>query len=152
MAVADDEAAVRLGGPEGWVTLWNRVHPYDDDMLGFCIEIGAEEMSATLHRVVLHNETPATFVAEVAESFEGWSGEKAWESLNRDVTIKAVFRTWGYVDLTWGLAPWRESMPWRAEVTVRGIQAGEDMKTLAAGLKALLGADEGEVRGIPDVG
>jgi hypothetical protein len=140
VAVEDDEAAVRLGGPEGWVRVWNRV--VDESLYplsAFCIEIGAGEMTARLHKVVLHNGGPEKFVAEVAESYEGWSGEKTWQSLSRDLTIKAVFKTWGYVDMTWALAPQSMFIDWRAEVTVRGIQAGEEMRRLAEDMGALLG-------------
>jgi len=140
VAVADDEAAVRLGGSQGWVTLWNRVvDPPPYGLSAFCIEIGAEEMTARLHRVVLHNEAPEKFVAELAESYEGWSGERTWESLSRDVTIKAVFRSRGYVDMKWSLVPRSMFVDWRAEVMVRGVQAGEDMRSLAAEMKTLLG-------------
>ncbi|HEY0500093.1 MAG TPA: DUF6228 family protein [Kutzneria sp.] len=139
-AVEDDEAAVRLGGPQGWVRLWNRVvdpPPYGG--LEFCIEVGAADMAARLHRVFVYNEAPDTFVVGLAESFAGWSGQRSWQSVNRDVTITAVFLSRGHVDMTWVLAPWRMNMDWRAEVTVRGIQAGEEMRSLAAGMGVLLG-------------
>jgi hypothetical protein len=60
------------------------------------------------------------------------------------VTITAVFLSRGHVDMTWVLAPWRMNMDWRAEVTVRGIQAGEEMRSLAAGMGVLLGRGQGE--------
>jgi len=140
MAVEDDEAAVRLGGPEGWVRLWNHVvdpAPYGEST--FCIEIGAAGMTASLHAVPLYNEAPERFMAELAESFEGWSGEKAWQSVSGYVTVKAVFKTWGYVDMTWGLDPVRMHDTWKAQVTVRDIQAGEEMRRVARDMGVLLG-------------
>lgn len=140
VAVEDDETAVRLGGSQGWVWLWNHVvdpAPYGEST--FCVEIGAAGMTARLHRVPLYNEAPDRFMAELAESFEGWSGEKTWESVSGYVTVKAVFKTWGYVDLTWALDPRRMEETWKAQVVVRGIQAGEEMRKLAADLGVLLG-------------
>ncbi|MBB5893649.1 DUF6228 family protein [Kutzneria kofuensis] len=135
----DDGTAVRLGGPEGWIRLWNRTHPYDDEMLAFCIEIGAVDMTARAHRVVVFNEAPEKFVGELAESFEGWSGTRVWESLDRDVRIGATYKSGGRGDMTWSLAPWRERDAWSASVTVRGVEAGEEMRRLAEDMRVLLG-------------
>ena len=137
-AVEDDDAAVAAGGPEGWVRLWNRRHPWEDELLTFCARIGGNGMTATLHNVVVHNEAPEKFVAGLAESFAGWSGARVWESLDRDVRIEAVFRTGGHVDMTWGLAPWRGTDAWKAEVTFT-VEAGEEMRKLAQDMRVLLG-------------
>lgn len=142
--VEDDDAAVRLGGPTGWVRLWNRVHPYDDGMLAFCIEIGSLDMKATMHGVAVFNEAPEKFVGELAASFAGWTGTKVWESLNHNLWIEAKHKTYGHVDITWRLAPWRMGMDWRAEVTVRDVQAGEQMRGLAEDMRALLGQGQGD--------
>ena len=135
----DDEAAVRLGGAEAWVRLWNRTHPYEDDMVAFCIELGGYGLSATAHGVVVAGDSPAPFVRGLAESFEGWEGVQVWENLNNDVRIEAVFRSYGHVDLTWTVASWREAYPWSASVTVKGIEAGEQMRGLAEDLRELVG-------------
>ena len=143
VAVEDDDAAVAAGGPQGWVRLWNRRHPWEDELLTFCARIGGNGMEAAVHNVVVHNEAPEKFVGELAESFAGWSGAKVWESLDRDVRIKAVFRNGGHVDLTWRLAPWRRDDAWQAEVTFQ-VEAGEEMRKLAADMGVLLGCGQGE--------
>jgi hypothetical protein len=135
----DDDAAVTVGGRQGWVRLWNRTHPYDDVMLTFCIEIGSSDMKAALHGVAVYNEAPEKFVGELAESFAGWTGAKVWVSLNGDLRIEARHKSRGYVDMTWSLAPWRERDAWTASVTVRDVLAGEEMRSLAADMRVLLG-------------
>ncbi|MFC0438962.1 DUF6228 family protein [Kutzneria buriramensis] len=133
-----DDIGVRLGGPQGWVRLWNRTHPHGDDMVAFCIELGGDGMTAVAHGVVVAGESPAAFVEGLAASFEGWSGVRAWQNLDRDVRIEAVFEPGGHVDLTWTVEPWRERYSWAASVTVKGVEAGEQMRRLAADLRELL--------------
>jgi len=140
----DDEAVVRLGGPEGWVRLWHRTHPYEGDLYGsetvaFCIAIGAVDMTAALHEVTLFHDEPEKFVAELAESFAGWNGAKVWQTPSRDVRIEAVFRTGGHVDMTWTLTPRWGRDSWSASVTVEGVHAGEEMRKLAEDMRELLG-------------
>jgi hypothetical protein len=136
--VCGDDVGVRLGGPQGWVRLWNRTYPYGDDMVAFCIELGGDGMTAVAHGVVLAGGSPAAFVEGLAASFEGWSGVRAWQNPDRDVRIEAVFGSGGHVDLTWTVAPWREMFRWTASVTIKRVEAGEEMRRLAADLRELL--------------
>ena len=140
----DDEAVVRLGGEGGWVRLWNRTNPYEGDAyasetVSFCIAIGATDMTAALHGVMLFRDEPEKFVAELAESFTGWSGTKVWETPGGDVRIGAVFRAGGHVDMTWTLAHRQLGEEWSASVTVGRVHAGEEMRRFAADMRELLG-------------
>jgi hypothetical protein len=47
----DDVAAVKVGDLQGWVRLWNRTHPYQDEMVAFCVELGGLGLSATVRGI-----------------------------------------------------------------------------------------------------
>lgn len=58
-----------------------------------------------------------------------------------DLAVSAVFRTGGYVGLTWTLCPWpAASGGWAASVTT-WLEAGEQMTSLAADVRRFLGEE-----------
>nr|WP_315903756.1 DUF6228 family protein [Streptomyces rhizosphaerihabitans] len=63
--------------------------------------------------------------------------ERAWRSLERDLTISAEHRPGGYVHLTWGIHDRPASEEWHFETTTVHA-AGEEMRNLAAELHTFL--------------
>ncbi|MFF3838254.1 DUF6228 family protein [Streptomyces sp. NPDC001930] len=43
---------------------------------------------------------------ELAADFRGWDCEWSRRTNDHDLTVPAVFRSSGYVGLTWALRPW----------------------------------------------
>ncbi|MFE3116564.1 DUF6228 family protein [Streptomyces niveus] len=49
--------------------------------------------------------------------YRGWDGERSWRTDDADLTVAAVFRSGGYVGLTWTMRPlpepgWRPASRW----------------------------------------
>ena len=64
---------------------------------------------------------------ELAEDFRGWSGERTWRSVNRELRVTATHHSGGHVGLCWTLA----EPHWELSVAVT-VDAGEDMRRLAS--------------------
>ena len=123
------------------VRLCDRWRP-DKDSIHYAVEACAPGLSARVDEAVAADWDPApdlpAFLGQLAEDFRGWSGERSWHSLERDLTISAVFRPGGHVGLTWILRPWpAKHGGWNATVTT-WQEAGEQMKALAADVRAFL--------------
>ncbi|MFB6615029.1 DUF6228 family protein [Streptomyces sp. NPDC056367] len=117
----------------------------DPDCVHYAIEGRAAGLSARLDGVAAWNRGTdlAPFPEELSESFRGWDGERVWQTNDRDLTVRAVFRSGGHVGLTWTLRPWHTSVgSWEASVTT-WLEAGEQMSTLAADVRHFLGQGAG---------
>jgi hypothetical protein len=130
-----DESGVELRSidPNTTVRLWNRVTPYDDDIVGICVELLADDVRGALHDITLLQATGglSIYLLELAEEFRGWTGVWSWEAPDHDLRIDAEYIRSGYVDLTWTITPWR-GVAGRWSVSVKStIQAGEDLRQLA---------------------
>ncbi|MCQ4212785.1 DUF6228 family protein [Streptomyces longispororuber] len=79
------------------------------------------------------------FLAQLAESFRGWSGVREWCSLERDLAVSAE-HTGARVELTWALRAPLPDHEWCFEATT-GHAPGEDMRNLAAEMHAFLTAE-----------
>ncbi|MFV8130650.1 DUF6228 family protein [Streptomyces syringium] len=77
------------------------------------------------------------FLDELADDFRGWEGARTWRSLEHELTLSAVHGPGGYVRLTWGLHAQPPAEEWCFETTTVHA-AGEDMRNLAAELRAFL--------------
>ncbi|MFD9736680.1 DUF6228 family protein [Umezawaea sp. NPDC059074] len=137
----DGDTAVALECSSGaWVRLWNRHDPWGDGSVRVCIEIGALGLRALVHDVTvgIWADEFSPFLEEVAESFTGWEGTRTWRSTDSDLEVTAKFRSWGHVDMTWTVAPWRESVGrWNASVVLT-LEAGEQMRGFAADVRRFL--------------
>lgn len=125
------------------VRLWNRARPWGDDGVRFSAEVGAADLRATIHEVTdwTRGNNLAGFLEELAESFTGWEGTRSWQTLDRDLCVDAVFRSGGHVEMTWTIQPWRPSVGrWSASVVV-SVEAGEELRCLAADVYRFLHAD-----------
>jgi hypothetical protein len=123
------------------VRLYNRWRP-DKDSIHYAIEACAPGLSARIDETVAAGWDPApdlpTYFEGLAEDFRGWPGERSWHSLERDLTISAVFRSGGHVGLTWNLRPWpAKHGGWNVTVTT-WQEAGEQMTALAADVRDFL--------------
>lgn len=138
---------VRCADSDSVVRLCNRWR-LDEDSAHYAIEASAPGLAARVDEAVAGIWGPdlATFLDELAESFRGWNGERSWHSLDRDLTITAVFRSGGHVGLTWTLRPWPAKYGgWSASVTT-WLEAGEQMTALAADVRTFLHHDAWQVR------
>lgn len=79
------------------------------------------------------------FLAELAEDFRGWSGTRAWRSLDGDLTLAAE-HAGSHVRLTWGLHDHLPDGQWRFEMATSHAP-GEDMRRLAIEMRAFLKSD-----------
>lgn len=80
-----------------------------------------------------------SWAADLAESYEGWDGLRAWESLEHDLRIDATHDRRGHVNLRFVIRGPRGYDPsaWEASVMVT-LDAGEDMRRLVAELGDLV--------------
>lgn len=123
------------------VRLRDRLRP-DADSVRYAVEACAPGLYARVDEAVSAVWEPApdlsSFLQALAEDFRGWSGERSWHSLERDLTISAVFRSGGHVGLTWTLRPWpAKHGGWSTAVTT-WQEAGEQMTALAADVRDFL--------------
>ncbi|MYS81002.1 hypothetical protein GTZ85_12460 [Streptomyces sp. SID5474] len=107
----------------------------------YTVEIQAPGMAAHLDRVVGWTGEAreiAGFLTDLARDFGGWDGERRWHTDDRDLTVTAVFRSGGRVELTWELRPRRMGgCGWAASVTLV-VEAGEQLAMLAADVRQFL--------------
>ncbi|MEU2390352.1 DUF6228 family protein [Streptomyces sp. NPDC007369] len=118
----------------------------DDHCVHYAVEVRAPGLNARIDKVVAwigdHGDL-APFLEKLAADFAGWDGERCWETYDRDLAVSAVFRSGGFVGLTWTLRPWRNaSAGWSASVTT-WLEAGEQMGSFAADVRHFLEGNAG---------
>jgi hypothetical protein len=115
---------------------------FDGDSVHYAVEASAPGLAARVDEAIAaiwepNPDLPA-FLAQLAQDFRGWPGERNWRSLESDLCISAVFRAGGHVGLTWTLRPWPARYGgWSASVTT-WLEAGEQMTALAADVEVFL--------------
>ncbi|MFE9560171.1 DUF6228 family protein [Streptomyces sp. NPDC006487] len=117
----------------------------DEDLAHYAIEVCAAGLNARLDGLPTWNwgGDLAPFLEKLTEDFRGWDGERVWQTIDRDLTVRAVFRSGGHVGLTWTLRPWQMSVgSWEASVTT-WLEAGEQMSALATDVRHFLGQEAG---------
>ncbi|MGI5054893.1 DUF6228 family protein, partial [Streptomyces sp. JAC18] len=128
----------------------------DEDCAHYAIEACAAGLNVRLDGVGAWNWSAdlAPFLEKLSEDFRGWEGERVWQTNDRDLTVRAVFRSGGHVGLTWTLRPGRVARPsGKLENTV-SIDArlmasitGSVNKGLTTALRRLSSFSTGAVRG-----
>jgi hypothetical protein len=139
---APADILIRCQDSDCAVRFYDRWRP-DEDGVHYAIEASAPGLTARIDEAVAGIWGPdlAAFLDELAGDFRGWPGERTWHSLDRDLTINAVFRSGGHVGLTWTLRPWPGKYGgWSASVTT-WQEAGEQMTALASDIRAFLHRD-----------
>ncbi len=113
---------------------------FDAVSVRYAVELRAPGLTARVNEIVawIWDSDLSVFLQGLAADYRGWPGERSWQTSNRDLTVSAVFRTGGYVGLTWALRPWPQAAGgWGASVTT-WLEAGEQMTSLTADLRAFL--------------
>lgn len=141
-ADTDSPAAVTVRCRDDHAVAVRLLDPFrpEDDRVLYAVEACAPGLTARVDDVAAWpwGADLPRFLAELAADFQGWDGRRVWQTLDRDLTVGAVFRSGGHVGLTWTLRPWRAaSGRWEASVTT-WLDAGEQMAALAADVRALL--------------
>ncbi|WP_437083117.1 DUF6228 family protein [Streptomyces sp. enrichment culture] len=112
----------------------------DQGCVHYCVELRAPGLTARVDDVVawVRDGGLPAFLDGLAADYRGWDGERSRQTLDRDLTVSAVFRSGGHVGLTWAVQPWRQAAgDWSASVTT-WLEAGEQMASLAADVRAFL--------------
>jgi hypothetical protein len=132
------EITAEPGG--GCVLLRAAERPWNDEVLDFLCEISDVGVSATRAIRTLDGDSLTSWAAELAESYSGWDGVRSWKSLEQDLRIDAIHDRLGHVSLRFVVRGPRgyERDAWEASVCVN-LDAGEDMRRLAAEIAAFLG-------------
>jgi hypothetical protein len=124
--------------PGVMVRLHSRYVP-DELGVGFSIDVQAPGLQACVDGIevwVWDEADLPGFVAGLASDFQGWTGERIWQT--NHLTIQAEYHSRGHVRLTWTLRPWvSRDDSWRATVTT-WLEAGEQMRNLADELALFL--------------
>lgn len=79
---------------------------------------------------------------DLVEGFAGWGGVRTWETADHDLRVDAKYLSGGHVNLAWTIAPWRGApRAWSVSMSST-VQAGEDMRQLAAAVHRLVRPDD----------
>ncbi|MET3985634.1 DUF6228 family protein [Streptomyces sp. PvR034] len=116
---------------------------FDEDSVHYAVELRAPGLTARANEVVAWtwDSDLAPFLEGLASDYRGWDGERSWETNDKDLTVAAVFRSGGYVGLTWALRPWpRAAGGWAASVTT-WLEAGEQMSSFATDVRRFLSVE-----------
>ncbi|MEV4046829.1 DUF6228 family protein [Streptomyces sp. NPDC049744] len=132
----DDKPRATLGcreNPSVDVTFRDRFS-FDADSVHYAVDLRAPGLT--------WDSDLTTFLEELAAEYRGWDGERSWQTNDRDLTVSAVFRSGGHVGLTWSwqLRPQIASGCGASVTTWLG--AGEQMTTLAAGIRHFLTGEQ----------
>ncbi|MFF9487588.1 DUF6228 family protein [Streptomyces sp. NPDC014676] len=142
----DDKPSVTIrcpGTSSVGVTFCDRFS-FDADSVHYAVELRAPGLTARVNEVVawIWDSDLITFLEDLAADHRGWDGERSRQTDDRDLTVSAVFRSGGYVGLTWAVRPWPQAAGvWGASVTT-WLEAGEQMATLAADVRNFLTGEQ----------
>ncbi|MEV5238517.1 DUF6228 family protein [Streptomyces cinnamoneus] len=117
---------------------------FDRDSVRYAVEVRAPGLTARVDEVVawIWDSDLTTFLEELVADYQGWEGERNWHTLDRDLAVSAVFRSGGYIGLTWTLRPWRTAAgEWSASVTT-WLEAGEQMSSLTSDVRHFLAGEQ----------
>ncbi|MEV0267087.1 DUF6228 family protein [Streptomyces sp. NPDC050617] len=120
----------------------------DTDSVHYAVELRAPGLAARVDEVIAWtwDSGLAAFLEELVADYRGWDGERSWQTNDRDLTVSAVFRSGGYVGLTWALRPWPQAAGgWGSSVTT-WLEAGEQMASLAADVRSFLTGNSCDLR------
>ncbi|MFJ6797163.1 DUF6228 family protein [Streptomyces sp. NPDC091268] len=117
---------------------------FDADSVHYAVELEARGLTARVNEVVawIWDRDLAPFLEGLAADYRGWDGERKWQTDDRDLAVSAVFRSGGYVGLTWALHPWPKAAGgWGASVTT-WLEAGEQMASLASDIRQFFAGEQ----------
>ena len=107
--------------------------------MGFAVEAVAPGLRLELDQVEISSWDDVwlpDFFVGLAEGYRGWAGRKEWRV--NYLAVGATFHSGGHVALRWELRPWLSMADsWEASITT-WVEAGEQMRRLAADLDGYL--------------
>jgi hypothetical protein len=141
----DQERYLRLGDVNDiLVSVGEGVHFSDGyDFVDFLVSVSGDGLAARSVVRSVEGASPQSlraFFRELAADWKGTQGDRTWESIEHDLTIKASRDPLGHVILGFTL---RESFladAWQVRVIVC-LEAGEEMAHAAVGMERVLGAE-----------
>jgi Family of unknown function (DUF6228) len=114
---------------------YKRRDGYPDE---YAVEVVAHGLNAAFAICTEVGDRLSEFVRALADDFVGWEGERAWHSLEDELTLIATHHSGGHVKLVWTASrysEWNERMKlWSVTVTFLP-EAGEQMTKLADDLE-----------------
>jgi hypothetical protein len=113
--------------------------PWSDEIFDFSAELLHDGLTAANGIRTIQGDGLVEWLAELAESFPGWSGRRSWQSLECDLAIHASHDGRGHVTLIFaarGPAGYRADA-WEATVAT-ALDAGEDMRNFADQIRVFL--------------
>ncbi|WP_236241429.1 DUF6228 family protein [Streptomyces sp. CC228A] len=116
---------------------------FDQDSVHYAVEARAPGLIARVNEVVawICDNDLTTFLDALAADYWGWAGERTWHTMDRDLAVSAVFRSGGYIGLTWTIRPWRSvAGDWSTSVTT-WLEAGEQMSSFASDIRHFLAVE-----------
>lgn len=133
-----DRVLIGRGTPTALLRSVSRAES-DDPYAGssFVVELHSDGLDA-IRSVFMFSfdwDALANLFSDLANSWEGWEGEKSWESTEHDLTITAVSDSLGHCLLTFTLRD-GPNYTWKTVVGGFVIDAGEDMATVASDIRA----------------
>ncbi|CAL9333896.1 hypothetical protein SUDANB21_00137 [Streptomyces sp. enrichment culture] len=133
----DESGVLVVQVAEGFL-LSEPIRPYEgDSSLYFLVQARGRWGSVGTSVETWNGDGLDTFLASLAGDFRGWQGARTWHSLCDDLTLSAEHHSGGHVRLTWVISDGVPSEEWRFE-TSTWHEAGEDMRTLAADIRAFI--------------
>ncbi|MEU5726753.1 DUF6228 family protein [Micromonospora sp. NPDC047738] len=135
----DDGVEITAEAGLGPVCLHCAERPWNDEVLDLRCELADDGVSAVTWVRTFNGDGVVSWAADLAESYEGWDGVRAWGSLEHDLRIDATHDLRGQVNLRFVIRGPRGYDPsaWEASVMVT-LDAGEDMQRLVAELGDLV--------------
>lgn len=98
-------------------------------------DLRAETMSASRRVYALEFTDLADFFEELAKNWRGWTGSRAWRSLEGDLEITADYHRHVRLRIALRGDPYRSD--WRVSATIE-LDPGEELSAVAADVRALV--------------
>lgn len=135
---ADDERPVlSIPASTGLTLEFERTFPYGqaDPVAGILVRVTGGRVRIEQQVIDFATSGFPAFLWSLYDNFRGWSGERAWRSLEHELRVNA--RHDGHVHLRWEVShrPWDPS--WTFSITTHH-GAGEDVRRLADAFEMLL--------------
>jgi hypothetical protein len=136
---SDEGVEITAEPGRGSAGLRSADRPWNDEVLDFQCELADDGVNAAAWVRTLNGDGIVSWAAGLAESYHGWDGVRAWESLEQDLRIDAMHDGRGHVSVRFIIRGPRGYEPgaWEASVVVTP-DASEDMRSLVAELGDLV--------------
>jgi len=110
--------------------------PWQDVVLEYLVSIEGDGLDAEVVVTSLGGDSLDGYFSELAEQFRGWSGVRAWRSLEGHLRMEATWANRGQVTIRVYLRPTHHPSAWEASAEFM-IEAGAQMEAISAEVAAL---------------